>query len=166
MQQHFQRLISQLERLEVQRDWWKPSSGRSSRNSRAKKKIQGSFEEWQKRDTFSAATDDLFYGGYHSQVNMAVQKRLTAEADRLGINSDDVNFGQNIFGGRVERIAGEHHLAGLAQKIEAKGGNVLQDAAEMMLRAAQLMVDAQKKSERTPPVPRAFPPGPTPVPRR
>jgi hypothetical protein len=113
----------------------------------ANKKIQGRFEEWQSRDKLSAAFDDARYGGYHSQVNMSVQKRLTEEANKVGVNSDFVNVGHNAFGMPVQHIANENELAQLAPKTEAAGGSSMKDAAARMMQAAEMIVDAQKRSE-------------------
>jgi hypothetical protein len=113
---------------------------------KAQKKITGTFEEWQKRDMLGTMSDDVLYGGFHSQVNTAVTKRLTESAKRAGINSDEINYGRNVFGGRVHRIASEQQQARFAQKLEAAGVNPLEESAKMLMQAATMMVDAAKQS--------------------
>jgi hypothetical protein len=139
----------------------------------AQKKVVGKFEDWQTRSPLMAAADDLFYGGYHSQVNLGVQRRLTEEAAKLGMGADDINFAHDWNGrvqqgpyGPVPQMASEAELASFARKIELAGGNVLQDAATMMLKAAEMIRDTAAGKTVPPPAPLQVQPGPAVRPNR
>ena len=93
---------------------------------KAQGKISGSFEEWKNRGFWASGTDNVFFGGYHRQVNTETDRMLRSERERLGLPM----LGEWQWDEHETRRRS-------AQEVKAAGGDLTGTTAEALDKAAK-----------------------------
>ncbi len=104
---------------------------------KARGAISGTFEEWQAIERgglgskVQAGVQDMFYGGYHSQVTREMMRSLESERKRLGIKAPGV---------WASGSAHEYELQ-YARKVQEAGGDVTRGVTDDLARVAKNLAD-------------------------
>jgi len=115
---------------------------------KAQGKISGTFEEWQSKGFLQRGSEDLFFGGYHHQVNAEASRTLSAERERLGLSQ---------YSGIRLPFVQEDETATMrrsAREIQSAGGDVTRGVSDDLKDTTRAVreLTAELKKQAGPPI--------------